>query len=202
MELREALTQIAEIRASVAATERFRGYRAVPVAASGLLAAAAALLQPVLVPDPARDLVGYLCLWLAVAVGGAAAAGVRIALRDWFDSHPLTRDVTRLAVAQFAPCLLAGGLVTFAVARHAPGFGWALPGLWQVLFSLGIFASCRLLPRPIVWVGLGYLLAGTANLAFGQEASFAPWAMGGPFAVGQLAAAGVLYWHLERTDAD
>ena len=202
MELRDALTQIAEIRAGMAAAERFRGYRAVPVAASGLLAAVAAVLQPHLVPDPAADLAGYLILWLTVAVVGAAAAGVRILLRDWFDPHPLTRDVTRLAVAQFAPCLLAGGLVTVAVARHAPEFGWALPGLWEVLFSLGIFASCRLLPRAVVWVGLFYLLAGTWNLAFGKHFGFSPWAMGVPFAVGQLAAAGVLYWNLERTDAE
>lgn len=201
MELRDALAQIAEIRAGVAATERFRGYRAVPVAASGLLAAAAAAVQPHLVPAPATDLNAYLLLWLTVAAAGAAAAGVRIALRDWFDPHPLTRDVTRLAVAQFAPCLLAGGLVTAAVARHAPELGWALPGLWQVLFSLGIFASCRLLPRAVVWVGLFYLLAGTWNLGFGKLAPFSPWAMGLPFGAGQLAAAGVLYWNLERTDA-
>ena len=34
MELREALSQIAEIRLQMARTETFRGYRAVPVALS------------------------------------------------------------------------------------------------------------------------------------------------------------------------
>ena len=38
MELREALTQIAEIRTRMAETERFRGYRAAPIALSGLIA--------------------------------------------------------------------------------------------------------------------------------------------------------------------
>jgi hypothetical protein len=201
VELREALSQIAAIRASVAATERFRGYRALPVALSGGFALLAAALQPHLVPDPAADLGGYLALWLTTAVLGAAAAGVRIAARDWFAPHPLTREVTRLAVGQFAPCLAAGLLVTVAVGRHAPHVGWALPGVWQVLFAMGVFASCRLLPRPVVWVGVFYLLCGTANLAFGHgPAAFGPWAMGLPFGVGQLVTAAVLYWHLERND--
>lgn len=199
MELRDALAQIAEIRATVAATERFRGYRALPVGFAGALAVAAAAAQPVLVPDPAADLAGYLALWLTTAVVGAAAAGLRIAARDWFAPHPLTRDVTRLAVGQFAPCLAAGLLVTIAVARHAPPVGWILPGLWQVLFALGIFASCRLLPRAVVWVGVFYLGCGTYNLAFAHgAAAFAPWAMGLPFGAGQLATAAILYWNLER----
>ena len=40
MELREALNQIAVIRQRLAASELFRGYRALPVGASGLLALA------------------------------------------------------------------------------------------------------------------------------------------------------------------
>jgi hypothetical protein len=55
MELREALSQIAEIRRRMAASEIFRGYRALPVAFSGLLALAAGAVQPLVVPDPARD---------------------------------------------------------------------------------------------------------------------------------------------------
>ena len=200
MELRDALSHIAEIRARVAATERFRGYRAVPVGASGVLALLAALAQPRLVPDPAADLPGYLALWLATAAAGAGAAGSGIWWRWRQADQPLSRQLTRLAVAQFLPCLVAGALVTLAVARHAPEAGWMLPGLWQVLFSLGIFASCRLLPRPLVGVGAFYLLCGTFNLCQDPAAGFAPWGMAAPFGVGQLATAGVLYWHLERDD--
>ena len=108
-----------------------------------------------------------------------------------------------MAVGQFLPCLAAGALVTLAVARHAPQVAWILPGFWQVLFSLGVFASCRLLPAPIALVGVFYLLAGAANLAGGALFElFSPWAMGLPFAAGQLAIACVLYWHLERPDAE
>lgn len=198
MQLREALSQIAEIRAAVAATEQFRGYRAAPVALSGVLAVAAALAQPLVVPKPADDLPAYLALWFGVAVVGLAAAGVRIVKRDWFAASVMRRELTRHAVAQFAPCLAAGLLVTVAIARHAAEVAWMLPGLWQVVFSLGVFASWRLLPKATVWAGVFYLLAGTYNLAFSHD--LGPWAMGGPFGVGQLLVAAILYWNLERAD--
>ena len=71
-----------------------------------------------------------------------------------------------------------------------------LPGLWQVLFSLGIFASCRLLPRATFGVAVFYLASGLTCLALARgEAAFSPWAMGLPFGVGQLLAAAVLYSH-------
>ena len=41
-----------------------------------------------------------------------------------------------------------------------------LPGLWQIFYSLGIFASCRLLPRPTFWVAVFYLGTGLAVLAW------------------------------------
>jgi hypothetical protein len=201
VELREALSQIAEIRARAAAAERFRGYRSVPVGTSGGLAVLAALFQHLLIPDPAVNVNGYLFLWVMTAVIGAAAAGSGLLFRHWSARHPLSRELTLLAVGQFVPCLAAGALVTLAIARHTPESAWVLPGLWQVIFSLGMFASCRLLPRATVGVAIFYLLAGTLNLAVaGGPAAFSPWAMGLPFGIGQVAMALVLYWNLERDD--
>ena len=53
MELRDALTQITEIRLQLARTEVFRGYRAMPVAFSGGVAVLAAVIQAVTIADPA-----------------------------------------------------------------------------------------------------------------------------------------------------
>jgi hypothetical protein len=203
VELRDALSQIAEIRSRVAAAERFRGYRAVPVALSGGFAVLAALLQPHLLTNSAADLSGYLGLWLTAAFLGAAVSASGVWLRHRHGDDPLAKQRTWLAVSQFVPCLAAGGLVTLVIARHAPGHAALLPGLWQVLFSLGIFASARLLPKAIVGVGAFYLAAGTVNLTFaGGPSAFHPWAMGLPFGVGQLATAGILYWNLERDRHD
>lgn len=201
MELREALSQIAEIRARAAAAERFRGYRSVPVGTSGAVAVLAAVLQPLLVPDPVADVAGYLALWVATAAVGATAAGSGLLFRHWSARHPLSRELTLLAVGQFVPCLAAGALVTLVIARHTPEFTRVLPGLWQVIFALGMFASCRLLPRATAAVAAFYLLSGTVNLAVsGGPAAFSPWAMGLPFGLGQAAMAAVLYWNLERDD--
>ena len=155
MELRDALSQIAEIRSRVAAAERFRGYRAVPVALTGLLAVLVAAVQPLLVPAPADQVSRYLWLWLCAAALAATVAGSGIWLRHRRTTNPLAKQLTWLAVGQFAPCLLAGGLTTAVILRNAPEHAPLLPGLWQVFFSLGVFASCRLLPPAISAVGGG-----------------------------------------------
>jgi hypothetical protein len=65
-----------------------------------------------------------------------------------------------------------------------------LPGLWQILFSLGVFASCRSLPRPMLAVAIWYLACGLACLVLAKGAyALSPWAMGVPFLVGQMLAA-------------
>ena len=200
MELHEALTQIAEIRQQMARTEVFRGYRAVPVAFSGLLAWGAAITQAIWIPDPIAHLPAYLSLWIGAAIISAIASGLGMA---WRASHApassWSREITRLAVEQFAPCLVAGGLLTIVLVRTAEESLWMLPGLWSVLFSLGIFASRRLLPRATAAVGLFYLGAGLACLILARGPySLSPWAMGVPFGVGQIFAAAVLYGTLER----
>src|SRR5262245_6800958 len=199
MELHDALTHIAEIRLRMAETELFRGYRAVPVAFSGAAAVAAALVQAAQVPEPMHDLPQYLLLWIATAAVSVLAVGLTMLARDQFGKTSTTRAAAWLALGQFAPCLLAGALVTLAVVRGAPEHAELLPGLWQVLFSLGVFASNRLMPRATFAIGLWYLLAGTISLVLARgQFALSPWAMGVPFGIGQLATAAILYWALER----
>jgi hypothetical protein len=199
MELREALTQITEIRLQMARTEVFRGYRAVPAAFSGAVALVAAVIQPFLVQDADQQINAYLSLWIGAAMMSGMSAGLEMAIRARNASSTLTREHTVLAMEQFFPCLLAGALITLVVVRSAPQCTWMLPGLWQVIYSLGIFASCRLLPRAMFGIAVFYLLAGLSTLAVGQgDYALNPWAMGLPFGVGQLLAAIVLYQTLER----
>ena len=201
MELREALTQISEIRQQMARTEVFRGYKALPVAFSGILAVLAAIFQAAYLRDPSQQVIAYLSLWIGTAVLGGAVAGVEMVLRSRGPDSSLRREITWLAVEQFMPCLAAGGLLTVVLVRAAPESLWLLPGLWQILFSLGVFASSRLLPRATSGVAFFYLVTGLLTLCLARgEAAFSPWAMGVPFGVGQLFAAAVLYRTLERHD--
>jgi hypothetical protein len=200
MELRDALTQISEIRRQMARTEVFRGYRSMPVAFSGLLALLAAGFQALWIPEPTQNPAAYLTLWLGAAVVSALAAGAEMALRAYSAGDSLSRTITWLAVEQFLPCLIAGGVLTFVLVLTSPNNLWMLPGLWQLLFSLGIFASYRLLPRATFGVAVFYMVAGFLSLILAQgDDALSPWVMGVPFAVGQLYAAAVLYWTLERT---
>lgn len=201
MELRDALTQISEIRLQMARTEVFRGYRALPVAFSGVLALLAAVFQSLYLRDPAQQMPAYLGLWIGTAIVSALAAGGEMVIRSRLANSSLRREITWLAVEQFLPCLAAGGLMTIVLVRTSPDALWMLPGLWQVLFSLGVFASCRLLPRATFSVAVFYLVTGLLTLALARgEHSFSPWAMGLPFGFGQFVAAAVLYRTLEYYD--
>lgn len=199
MELRDALSQIAEIRLQMARTEVFRGYRAVPVAFSGLLALFAAVVQATWIADPVDQIAPYLTLWVGAAAISAFAAGFEMLLRTRANGTALALEITWLAVGQFLPCLVAGALVTLVLVITGPDTLWILPGVWQILFSLGIFASYRLLPRATFGVAVFYLTSGVICLAVARGgAALSPWVMGVPFGVGQLYAAAVLYWTLER----
>lgn len=197
MELRDAIDQISTIRTQLAATQRLRSLRAVPVAASGLLAVVAAAAQPWLCADPLVDPAAYLWLWCGTAVLCGAMATLVIARRTLQDPGALGAANAKLAAVQFLPNLVVGAVVTTFVAAEAPQLLWLLPGLWQLLFGLGNLAAHRLLPAPALCVGGLFLASGTACLWF-RERALEPWAMGLPFAVGQLALAAILWWHHER----
>ncbi len=63
-------------------TEVFRGYRALPVAFSGLLAFVAAGIQEVSLRDPAQQIMAYLGLWTGAAALSAFAAGLEMVVRS------------------------------------------------------------------------------------------------------------------------
>lgn len=199
MELRDALTQISEIRRQMAKSDVFRGFRSTPVALSGVLALAGGLLQPYVVAEPAQDMKTYLALWIGMAVLSVIGVAVEMALRMNLTLDRIHLEPARLTIEQFLPSVVAGVLVTVVIVRHAPESVALLPGLWQVIFSLGVFAGARLLPRPIFGIAAFYLFTGIVVLIWARDGfSLNPWCMGVPFAVGQLAAAAILYWTLER----
>lgn len=199
MELQDALTQISEIRQQMVRSQVFRGYRSMTVGFSGLVAAAAALWQHFQIPDAANHIHSYLELWIGAAAISATVAGAEMAWRAHRSKSRLQGQITLLAVEQFLPCLVAGAMLTYVLLHFSSPNLWMLPGLWAILFSLGGYASCRLLPRPMFWAAGYYLIAGLLCLVWGQgRAAFSPWAMGLTFGCGQMLTAAILYWTLER----
>jgi hypothetical protein len=198
MELRDALGQIDEIRQQMARHELFRGYRSLTVGLSGVVALVGAAIQPWVVGAETR-LRDFLVLWVTLAGVNVVITGVQLWRRAGRAESRLARQATLLAAEQFVPCLFVGALLTLCVVRYARDAAWMLPGLWSLVFSLGLFASYRLLPRQAAWVAFFHVAAGAGCLVWGGgEQAFAPWQMALCFGGGQLFGAAVLYWTLER----
>jgi hypothetical protein len=202
-ELQQALADIDAIRVQVARGTQFRGYGPKSIAASGLLAIAVATVQSSLISGAERNAATFLSLWIATAVIAVTlAAGETFSRTQRF--HPgFSRVMIQSAVEQFMPSVVVGLLLTVVLLRVASDEVWMLPGLWEIAFSLGIFASGRFLPRPMFVVGLWYLVCGLMCLAIESgPRTLSPWGMGIPFGAGQLLVAAVLKYGYADSCAD
>ncbi|HEV3445203.1 MAG TPA: hypothetical protein VG099_11205 [Gemmataceae bacterium] len=191
-DLNKALGDISSIRRQVAHSTEFRGFGPATLAGTGFLAVAAAVAQAMWLPDPANHIAAYLTIWIWTAALSAAVIAIEMNARTRRIHSGLADEMIRMAVEQFLPSVGVGGLLTVVLVRFAPGALWMLPGLWQVIFSLGVFSSCRFLPRAVGAVGIWYLLTGLTSLALGDTRALSPWAMGIPYGVGQMLVAGIL----------
>lgn len=202
-DLHRALAEIELIRDQVARATQFRGYGPATLAGTGVLAIIAAVMQGELVNDPSRYPAAYLKLWVATAALSLALISVEAISRTRRAHSALALPMLRSAGEEFLPAIVAGLLLTVVIARDSAQNVWMLPGLWQVLFSLGVFSSCRFLPRPMFAVGLWYLTCGLILLAHGNgDQALSPWTMGVPFGVGQIFVAAVLRFGYRGANED
>jgi hypothetical protein len=192
-DLNRALTDISVIREQLARGTEFRGYGPAALAATGILALVVAAAQALWLKDPAAHVHFYVALWVVTAAVSLIVIGMETLQRSRRAHGDLAVPMLQSAVEQFLPAIVAGGLLTVALLQVAPQSLWMLPGLWQIVFSLGVFASCRFLPRPMFIAGVWYLACGLGCLALvPPEQRFSPWVMGVPYGVGQLLVARIL----------
>jgi len=202
-DLRKALADIDAIKEQVARATQFRGYGPATVALTGVLAFLAAGLQAVWLDNPREQVAAYLAIWVGTAVISAVLIGAETITRSRRLHSALADEMIYTALEQLVPPTIAGALLTFVLVRFASESVWMLPGLWQILFSLGVFASCRLLPKALFGAGVWYLACGLICLAAAANGTvWSPWAMGLPFGVGQLIVAGTLYRTLGGFDGE
>jgi hypothetical protein len=201
--LDKALADITAIRSQMARGAEFCGYGPVTVAATGVLAFLAADVQALLLPEPAADVFAYLALWVVTAAISVVLVGIEMVARTRRIHTGLADEMIHAATEQFIPAGVAGALLSFVLFRYAPQSLWMLPGLWQIVFSLGLFAACRSLPRPMLAAGAWYLFAGLMSVVLASEAdAFSPWAMALPFGIGQFLIAAVLYRRVGESHAE
>lgn len=200
-ELNKALGDISSIRMQVARSTDFRGYGPATLATTGILALAAAMAQRLWLPDPSGHIAAYLTTWIVTAAVSAAVIGAEMFARTRRMHRGMADEMIRMAVEQFLPSVAAGALMTFVLVHYVSSAEWMLPGVWQVIFSLGVFSSCRFLPRPMIAAGVWYLATGAFCISLGDGRALSPWAMGVPYGLGQLLVAGVLLNKAGERDA-
>jgi hypothetical protein len=193
-DLNRALVDIRNIRRQVAQTTEFRGYGPLTLSATAMLALLAGVVQSRWLPEPANSPVQYVALWLTTALLCAALIASQMIGRAKRLHSTMADEMIRMAVAQFLPASIAGAILPFVLLRVSGDVFWLLPGLWQMIFGLGVFASCRCLPRPMLLVGAWFLLTGLACVALGDARALAPATMSGAYAVGMMLVAAIHYF--------
>jgi hypothetical protein len=196
-DLNQALDEIKRIRFQVARDTQFRGYGPASITASGVLAFLVAAGQAHWMRNQ-TDFFSFAIVWAAAALVSIALIAVQMTFRARRAHSGFALEMIQSAVEQFLPALIVGVVLTAVVMRTAPREAWMLPGLWQLIFSLGVFASCRFLPRQTFGVGVWYLVTGLTTLVLQSESpSLLPWTMGIPFGVGQIFVAAIMQYGFE-----
>jgi hypothetical protein len=194
-DLDKALADILAIRTQIAAGTAFRGYGPATMAITGALALVVTLLQFALLDDPNAAPLTFFGGWFVAAAISVVVVGIEARARSRRDHSGLADAMIYQAIEQFLPAGIAGALLTLVLWHTAPETLWLLPGLWQLLVSLGIFASVRSLPRIVTLVAAWYFVAGFVTLMLGSQShALSVWTMGLPFIVGQFLMAGVLHF--------
>ena len=202
-DLDKALADILAIRSQIAAGTAFRGYGPATIAATSGIALLTAILQFLWLNDPSGQPIAFFVGWAAAALLSAALIWIEMLARSRRHHSGLADAMIQQAVEQFLPAGVAGLLLAIMLWKFAPETLWMVPGLWQVLVSLGVFASVRSLPRSIAFGGAWYFLSGfTVLLLASQNHLLSPWTMGLPFAAGQLLMAALLYFASGDNDVE
>jgi hypothetical protein len=201
-DLNQALVDIRSIRRQVAQATEFRGYGPATLFATAIMALLTGVTQARWLRQPAAHPAQYVALWLTAGFFCAALIATQMLARAGKVHSGMADEMVRMAVAQFLPAAVAGAILPFVLLRVSVNVFWMLPGLWQIIFSLGVFASCRCLPRPMVLVGAWFLLTGLACIALGDARSLAPAAMSVAYAIGMAFTGAVHYLSYRRASFD
>ena len=194
-ELERALDQIADIRQHVAEAKLFQGFGPLVISVTGCLALLLGFLQ--------SDAIGvgpaflWAWVWLGVASFGLIAFEMCALSNRAHGAN--TAALLWAMVEKFLPSFFAGAGVGWIILFQSQETYWVLPGLWQILIAIALFAARPMLPKATVGVAAWYLLTGLVCLLIASQThSAGPLAMAIPFGVGQLLMAASLKWPFQK----
>ena len=148
------LRYIRETMASAAEFTAVPGWGGVAMGVTALVAAYLASQQT----TPAR----WLLVWLTEAGVAVAIAAPAAATKAHRANAQLFSGPGRKFVLSFAPAILAGGLLTYAMV-HAGLYG-ALPGMWLLMYGTAIVTGGAFSVRVVPIMGLCIMLLGAIAL--------------------------------------
>lgn len=202
-DLNRALADIADIRSQMAAGTVFQGFGPAVIAASGILALGTMSAQWIWPQAFASSQGAMLFLWVAVAVVSFLMIAFETRARSRRIHGGLADEMVQNMLLQFMPIGFAGTAIGAVILLFTPSDLWLLPGLWQLLVALGLFASQKALPQQIMIAAAWYFIAGVVVLIIGAKSGMVnPLMMGVPFTIGQLLLAGLLHFAQGTIDHD
>ncbi len=108
------------------------------------------------------DAEGWMAVWSVEAFVALAIGGWAVARKAYIAGMPLLSGPGRKVALSLAPPLLAGAMLT-AVLFEA-GLLWPLPGMWLLLFGVGVVAAGAYSVRIVPVMGLSFMILGTFTL--------------------------------------
>jgi hypothetical protein len=149
------------IRDTMAHAGAFTSVSGAAMMATGGLGLAAAVAAPpvMLATDPGR----FLLTWISVAMVSAAVSSVAIGRKANRAGQSLVTGPARRFGLAFAPALVAGAVLTCALATS--GQQALLPGMWLTLYGAAITAGGAFSVRPVPVMGCVFMTLGALCFA-------------------------------------
>lgn len=194
MRIDEAIEKLDAIHAATDRVSTYQGFRARPIAMTGVLGILGALIQPYWMRAATDPVGAFLVFWCCLAVTALAIVVADMLIRYQRDPTARERRLTLAVLTRLAPCLGVGAGLSLVVGWSAGEAVWMLPGLWSILLGLGITAASGVIPPMLRQVSIWYLGCGFVMLlvARGDDALH-PLTMAIPFGCGGLLTAWLIH---------
>jgi len=106
---------------------------------------------------------GFVVYWMCISLAGLLGAFVLARRQAIKDREPFWSPPARRVTLALLPSLLTGavlGIIFVSAAGKQPGFTWALPVTWILLYGCALHAAGFFTPRGIQLLGWLFILGG------------------------------------------